>query len=317
MHRGIPNHPEHEMKTYAFMRAIGFLAVILAFGCLKPESTGPGTDSGQTPIGDDNRLASATSSTNWPPEDEGTQPIQVFGTADSVLSLSFMQALDTGREPVPVRRAATILVYRSGYNPVFDSVPTLRFDFPASDTCKIKPEDLNPLIPMDMDTLRFSVEVRTDTARGLFPGFTYSKKERKFLKSPYPFNTPGTNNLISPHYDFAGIPDSGFKSFQSDTSGNAKFYYYIPGSPYFWLQSLRNDSLYIGPTIYGRFPLRCVKVVSQSEPKAVFTIDVYALSLAKEMVNDSLHHSEPTDVFRLGERILHTQGEGNPPIRSR
>jgi len=283
---------------------------------MKPESTGPGTDNGQTPIGDDDRQAGATSSTNWPQEDVGSQPIQIIGTADSILSFSFMQALTAGSNPVPTRLAATFLLYRSGFNPLFDSVPTLRLVFPVSDTCRINAVDLNPLLQGDMDTLRFTVEVRIDSVRALFPGFTYSKKRKKFLEWPIHVNDSSTTSLTSPHYQFAGIPDSLLRSLQSDTSGNAKLYYYIPGAPYYWPPSFGHDSLYIGPTVYGRFPLRCIKVVSHSAPKVVFSIEVYALSLVKELVNDSLHHSNPITVIKLGDLISRFQGEGIPAIRA-
>lgn len=298
------------------MRAIGLFAAFLVFGCLKPEPTGLGSDGAQTPVGDDSRMAGATSSTNWPPEDVGTLPIQIIGTADSVLTFSFKQVLTRGSTSVPTRLAATFLLFRVGYNPLFDSVPTLRMDFPVSDSCKIKAEDLNPLLLPEMDTLRFTLEVRTDSVRGLFPGFTYSKKQKKFLEWPSPVNDTSSANLTGPHYEFAGIPDSGFRSFQSDTSGNVKLYYYIPATPYFWPQKLGHDSLYIGPTVYGRFPLRCVKVVSIPDPKAVYKIDVYDLIQVKELVYDSLHHAGPSTVFKLGEPVLHAQRQGQPQLRA-
>jgi len=304
------------MRAMAWIRAICFVGAALTFACLKPEATAPATDGSTTTIGDDNRLAGATSSTNWPPEDDGTQPIQVFGTADSVLSFSFMQAPEMGSIPVPTRLAATILLYRTGYNPLFDSIPTLHLDFPISDTCKVTPEDFKPLMADDIDTVRFTVEIRTDTVRGLFTGFSYSKKQKKFLEWPFFVNTLGSTNLSGPHYDFVGIPDSGFRAFQSDTSGNAKFYYYIAGSPYFWPQSLGHDSLYIGPTVLGKFPLRCVKLFSEPGPKPVFTIEVYALTLVKELVNDTLHHTLPSTIFKLGDPILRLQEQGKPQLRA-
>lgn len=304
------------MSVLVRMRLFCLAGALLVFGCLQPDSTAPGGNNAPVTIGDEDRLSGATSSTNWPTEDAGTQPIQVSGTADSVLSLSFRQAPSEGMVPVPTRLAATVLLYRSGYNPLFDSIPTLRLEFPASDTFKLSQDDFKPLIQGDIDTLRFTVEIRTDTVRGIFPGFTYSIKGKKFLEWPYPINEVGTKDLSNPHYKFGGLLDGVFRSFQSDTSGNAKFYYYIPGSPYFWQPSFGHDSLYIGPTVKGRLPLRCVRVRNQPGPKAGFTIVVYALSLVEELVNDSINHSQASRVFKLGNELDSLYEQGAPRLRS-
>jgi hypothetical protein len=304
------------MRPIATARAFaGLFALAAALsGCLQLDSADKaGADRGVSGIQEPIQTAGATSSTNWPQEDVGTEPVQVFGTADSVLKLTFKQPLDSTRVPYPSRLAGRIRIYRAGFIPVLDSVPSLGFAFPAMDTLRLSGNDLKPLIINGLDTLRFTVELRTDTSMCLMPGFVYSFNQGRFLGLPPILSAGGSVTFSDPHYKFAGIPDSAFVSALSDTAGNARFYYYIPGSPYFWRHSLTRDSLYIGPTVKGALPLRCLKVMTRADRNGGILIEAYPLTLAREFVNDSIRHSIPIDHFKLGSPLFRASLP-NPPV---
>lgn len=303
------------MRSLRISRACALAAALVA-GCLKPEMAGPGSDPDSAVIRDDDRTAGATSTTNWPPEDAGTQPIQVYGRADSALTFTFRQAAHPGEEPRNIAWRGTIRLYHAGYIPVFDSVPAIDLSFPLSDSIRIGAEDLDRLTAGAEDTLRFSAEIGSGSEAGLMIGFSYSVKRKEFLEWPRPINTEGSLSLSDAHYFFAGKPDSAFRSFLSDTGGNATFYYYIPGSPYFWRNPLAGDSLSIGPIYKGGFPLRCVKVISDADPTAGYAVEVFPMEMQKEAANDSIRHFETRYVFRLGPSLLRFTGRGSLPLRA-
>jgi hypothetical protein len=320
MHGGVPNHPEHEMSGGDRMRTSSILAGILVAalavaGCLQSEPTAGGTTSGSG-IQDPGLLAGATSSTNWPQEDAGFHHIEISGTVDSTLTLAFMQKLETTGMAKTVRLSGTVTVYRCGYIPVFDSVPSIRLKLAMTDTFRISSDQLNPLFPKDMDTLRFMLEFRTDSTMALAPGFFYSRKQGKFVDGSSIFSDQASLQLTDPHYKFAGFPDSAFSASLADTTENIDFYYYIPGSPYFWRHSFAGDTLLIGPTVSGSFPLRCVKITTHAGPKTDYSVEIFPLSLVKETVNDSIHHFEQIKMFELGSPVLQTFGQGTPSIRN-
>jgi hypothetical protein len=321
MHRGVPDHPEHEMSGGNRMRNSSILTGISVFllavaGCLQSDPGADGGSASGSGIQDPDLLAGATSSTNWPQEDVGFHPIQIFGTVDSTLVFAFKQKLETGDLFRTVQVSGTVRLYRAGYIPVFDSVPFIQLNLAMTDTFRISADDLNPLFPKDMDTLRFTVEFRSDTALAIAPGFAYSRKLGKFVELPSAPSEQYSIFMVNPHYKVAGFPDSAFQAELSDSSGDVSFYYYIPGAPYFWRHSMSGDSLYIGPTVKGNFPLRCVRILSHVDPNTGFTVDVFPLSSVKEIVNDSLHHSVSIQRLKLGSPILRISRQGTLPIRS-
>jgi hypothetical protein len=314
MHRGLPNHPEYEMKRLTFLRIAPMAFGLALLGCLQTEPTGKEAQE-STDIQDPDLVAGATSSTNWPAEDAGPHPVEVFGTADSILTFAFKQSPDSGGPALPIGFQGSVRLYRAGTIPVLDSVPTVSYPISRTASFQIAEEHLRPLISGEMDTLRFTVEFRSDSIRGLLPGFVYSLSRHEFLAWPPSINTEASVPLLDPHYRFAGVPDSAFQRVLSDTAGHPRFYYYITGSPYFWRHALTGDSLYIGPTVKARLPLRCVKVTSHAGTEKSFTIEVYSLSLEKESVNDSLHHFESVDRFRLAGLLLRRSGQGSLTLR--
>lgn len=302
------------MRTSSILAGISVLLLAVA-GCLQSEPTTGGSTSGSG-IQDPDLLAGATSSTNWPQEDAGFHSIEIFGTVDSALVFAFKQKLETAGMFRTVRLSGSVRLYRAGYIPVFDSVPSIRLNLAMTDTFRISPDDLNPLFPKDMDTLRFMLEFRTDSTMALAPGFSYSRKQGKFVDGSSTFSNQASIQMTDPHYKFAGFPDSSFGASLADTTGNVGFYYYIPGSPYFWRHSFAGDTLLIGPTVSGTFPLRCVKIISHAGPETDYSVEIFPLSLVKEVVNDSIHHFDPIKVFELGSPILQAVEKGTPSIRN-
>ena len=318
MYRGIPDYPEYEMRPMrAFACRASLLLALALSACLQTDPAGseekPGAPSR---IADPIQTAGATSSTNWPPEDVGTQPVQISGIMDSVLTLTFQAPIDSTRIPMPTRISGRVFLYREGFIPVLDTVPSLGFAFPATDTLRITARDLKPLMDKGMDTLRFTVEIRTDAGMSLMPGFVYSMSQSEFLAWPPTFNAQGTVTFSDPHYMFAGIPDSAFRSALADTNENARFYYYIAGSPYHWRHASAQDSLYLGPTVKGKLPLRCLKVMPRSGMHAGYSIEAYPLTLKREFVNDSAHHAYPIDRFILGNPLFQIFLPEAPRIRT-
>jgi hypothetical protein len=314
MYGRIPNHPEHEMKKPSALQGTFFALGLALAGCLQTDPAG-NPDQARPDIQDPDLVAGATSSTNWPAEDAGTQPIQIFGTADSTLSFTFKAPPAKGQVPTQTPFAGTIRFYRAGTIPVLDSLSGMELSIPLTDTVKIPPDLLNPLIRNEMDTLKFTAEFSTGNSVGILTGFSYSRKEGKFIAWPTTINTGNSVPMSEWHYKFASIPDSAFRAILSDTTGNARFYYYIPGTPYFWRHDLVRDSLYIGPTVKANLPLRFIKVMSHAGMNPDFTIEVYPLSLAKESVNDSIHHFEPVERFKLGDLIYRRSGQGTLDLR--
>lgn len=315
MYRGIPNHPEYEMNKPSGMRIALFALGLALIGCLQTDPAAKG-DQARPDIQDPDLVAGATSSTNWPAEDAGPHPVEIFGTLDSVLSFSFKQSPESGSTILfPVEFQGKVRLFRAGTIPVLDSVPTLTYPLEHAASFRISEDQLRPLITSELDTLRFSVEFSNGKSIALMPGFVYSMSRHEFLAWPKSINTEASVPLIDPHYKFAGIPDSGFKRVLSDTSEHARFYYYITGSPYFWRHALIGDSLYIGPTVKARLHLRCVRVTSHAGPDKGYTIEVYSLSLEKESVNDSLHYFDQVDHFKLGALLLKRSGQGSLALR--
>lgn len=296
------------MKTFP-VTALTF--ALLATGCFQADPAGTADEQGKPEIQDQDLLAGATSSTNWPQEDAGWHPVEIFGTTDSGLVFSFKRAPDSGGEAIPFPLGGKASIYRAGLIPIFDPVPARSLQMPVSDSFRISPEDFKSLFPNEMDTLSFSVELSgSDSTRAFIPGFVYSRIQKKFLRLPPIFGTTASVPLTDRHYKFAGIPDSLFRIALNDTAENARFYYYIPGSPYFWEHSLKGDSLYIGPIPNGQYPLRFVKVKTHAGSVSDFVVEVYPLSLVKETVNDSLHRTWTKDFYRVGSLLFLLSGKG-------
>jgi hypothetical protein len=298
------------------MRGRLYLLGMILAGCMAPE--GPGTDSAVSDptVHDQNLLAGATSSTNWPSEDAGTRPLEVGFEADSALTFLFMQKPDSGMPVQSIRISGNIRIYRAGYIAAFDSVPAFMMHFENQDSLRIQPETLESLDPKGNDSVQFSICITHGVLQTYYPRFVYSKSLKKFLFLPTTTKTGFSNVMLLPHYLFMGFPDSDMAKVLSDTEGSPKFCYYIPGSPYFWQNRFKDDTLFLGPIPLGNFPLRFVKISSVPGQKKKFKLESFELTLHEVGFNDTVKHAFISRwQYHIAEKAFATVLDSEPSIR--
>jgi hypothetical protein len=287
------------------MKLLSALALIILMGCLKPESAnGPDKTLGAAPIEDNTLLAGATSSTNWPPEDGGTQPISVSGRADSALVLKFRKILE------PVSLGGRITVFKGGVIPALDTTPYFTVDFPISDTFAFPLAELSRLRKEGgSDTVSFTLRIESDTLQCLLLGFSYSLKLKQFLNSPFSVFSGKPFLMSENKYFIKGLVDSSIRNSGPYLEGKTEWCFYIPGSPYFWTAGF-GDTLQIGPVPFGVFPFRLLKILHPDGNKSKFRLEAYEVKMSLASFNSK------TLVVNVGEQILSFESSAPISIRS-
>ncbi|MDQ3002151.1 MAG: hypothetical protein M3Y08_12940 [Fibrobacterota bacterium] len=287
------------------MKHLSTLVIILLMGCLKPEKVnGPDRNLGGPVIEDNNLLAGATSSTNWPQEDGGSQPIAVSGRADSVLVLRFRKILD------PVNLGGRISVFKGGVIPALESTPYFTVDYPVSDSIAFPLTELTRLQKeAGTDTVSFTLRIESDTLECLLLGFSYSLKLKKFISSPFSVFSGKPFLMSEIKYFIKGVVDSSIRNSGPYLQGKTEWCFYIPGSPYFWKAGF-GDTLQIGPVPFGVFPFRLLKVLHPDGNKSKYRLEAYEVKMSLVSYNSK------TFLVKVGEQIFSFESTAPISIRS-
>lgn len=291
------------------MKKIFALLLLVFAGCLQPDATGPGQVNQE--VQDQNLLAGATSSTNWPADDGGRIPIHVKGSADSTLTLTFTVF------PTSVEISGTFTLYKAGSIPALEATKMKRYDFTSTDTLVVTSSQILALHNVESDSIYFSIELETDTAKCLMSGFLYSKKLNRIIDSPFSGDSIAPFYLRRPEFALKGVPDSAFLSFAAGSAfqieGKPRLCFYIPGSPYYWMQEIK-DSLFLGSLPFGSFPIRLLRVSQGSGNGGKTQVEVFEVILEiKGSITNGLKSSFK---FRIGERLFTTDLEGTLSFRT-
>ncbi len=285
-------------------RVLAF-SILVLFGCLKPDTTGPGQSAGDNKIEDKTHLAGATSSTNWPQEDAGGLHLGVQGRTDSNLTLYFRELF------APRTLTGKVSVFLGGTIPALDTIPVRRLTFSDQDSVIIPASLFLSLGAMDKDTLLLSIRVELDTAQCLLLGFTYSRKDKIFMGSPFSLVSGVSYPLLNPKYSMKGKVDSLSLNSSFPVSINTEWCFYIPGTPYFWKAGI-DSILEIGPLPFGEYPIRLLRLMHPDGKASKEQVEIFEMNLGQVIVSGQ--NSMPE--WKLGEKILSSSIDGSISIRS-
>jgi hypothetical protein len=285
------------------------LSLLVFAGCLKPAPTGTGPEKPEPQVQDQNLLAGATSSTNWPADIQGDIPIQVKGTADSNLTLTFSIF------PNPVEVEGTVTLFKAGSIPALEATKMEKFSFSSTDTLVVTASQILSIQDVSPDSVYFSIELETDTAKCFMAGFLYSKKLNRILNSPFSGKSTAPSYLRRPKFAFNAIPDSAFLAFAESSmfqiEGKSRLCFYIPGSPYYWMQETK-DSVFLGPLPSGRFPIRLLRVTQDSVNGGNTLLEVFEVILEVKVTSGLNSYFN----YRIGERLFTTELDGTLSLRA-
>lgn len=289
------------------MKILFAFALLLCTACMKPESmTGTPPEDRESGIVDNDLLAGATSSTNWPAEDVFPERISVLGKADSQVIIHFLNFV------TPVQVTGKVTLFQGGIVPVLDSVPSISFEFTERDTVFIPESAFLPLGHAGMDTVRFSLKIETDTTACLFLGFVYSIKLNAFINSPFSIVSSSTGILAESKYAFNGKVGADLALFGPSFAGKAEWCFYIPGTPYFWLAERVNsgDVLKVGRLPTGKYPLRLIRIRAQEANQQMKLLEVYSIKVTQDLTGFPKEYS-----LELGNKVLSREISNASPIR--
>jgi hypothetical protein len=289
------------------MKFLFAFALLLFTACMKPESiAGAKPDLSESGIIDNDLLAGATSSTNWPPEEVFPNRISARGEADSQLVIQFYEFI------TPAKVTGKVTLFQGGIVPLLDSVPSRSFEFSEKDTLFIPESAFIPLRQQDSDTVRFSLKIETDTSECLFLGFAYSIKQKVFINSPFSIPSLSTAILTESKFSFKGTVDSSLALFGPSFAGKSEWCFYIPGTPYFWMAERvkAGDTLNVGRLPTGKYPLRLIRIQAQAANQRMNLLEVYSIKVTRDSTTISRGFS-----LDLGNRILAHEISNASPIR--
>jgi hypothetical protein len=285
------------------MKFLLAFALFLLAGCLKPDSTEPGKDVSKPRFEDNELLAGATSTTNWPPVDGGSQPLSISGVADSDLVLKFIHVFS------PISIPTRVSFFHGGVIPAIDSIPTFSIDFPAAESISIPRTAFERFAKRGADdTVSFTLRVESDTLQCLLLGFSYSIKDKKFTSSPFSAFS-GNPLLTKPVFSIHGAVDSSLAGSGPYLQGKSEWCFYIPGSPYFWKAGFA-DTVDIGPVPFGVFPFRLLKIIRPEGNPLKYRLEAYEVEIILISPGSKAYK------IQVGERILSFDSEAPISIRS-
>jgi hypothetical protein len=265
---------------------------------MQPDPAGNGDSTLGTGIKDQDLMAGATSSTNWPQEDAGRQPQLVKGSADSSLILYFMDSTKTR-----IRMSGTLTLFKAGKIPALDAPDSLRIGFVDQDSIKVTSGALHAFSNGKDDTLYFSVLVEFGDLECFLAGFSYSPSLKKFLDSPFSEEPNYSGTISDRHYSIHGVPDSSLLNKGISSGGKIEWCFYIPGSPFYFKVS-SDTAIDIGPVPQGQYPIRLLKVTEADGGSNRTQLDVYEVKVVDGLI-DSMHHTS-YNVIQSGEKIFTT-----------
>ncbi|HKP94457.1 MAG TPA: hypothetical protein VJ385_01750 [Fibrobacteria bacterium] len=291
------------------------IGLLFLAGCLKPDPTGPGPSGGDSGIVDENLLAGATSSTNWPPEDTGPDSLVINGTSDSTFELHFYEVLNPNpREIAPIKLSGKVSLYKAGKIPALEEVGGVNAHFSISDNFVISQALLQSLTGTLQDTASFSILVEVGNNQSLITGFTYSSKLKRLIKSPFSENPTHSYLITQPNYYIHGIPDSTLINLGYSVRGKSEWCFYIPGSPFFFKVADNDTGISIGPLPIGKYPIRLLRVVGTDGGTSQNRLEVHEVKITDGWI-DATHHS-PYKVIQPGQKLFSVDLKTSVSIRS-
>lgn len=283
-------------------------AVSLLLGaCLQTDPGAPTPDNTTvTPPVDDGRSAGATSSTNWPTDFGDPRVITISGKADADLHIHIKEFLTVPPfGNLPLKANGKISFFKAGVIPALEaSLPTV-VSFQEEDTIVIGKEFLDSLFPLAGDTLNFNAHIRVDTVEAFIIGFSYSKREGKFLQSPISENTGTPVFLKHPRFYYKGNLKVDPSQLPPAT-GSFEYCFYIPGTPVF-IKTAADGHFEIGPMPFGNYPLRLMRLVHlDSQPRETL-VEAWELKVDEKFFDSSV---------TVGAKVISVKTQGILNLRN-
>ena len=288
------------------MKRLLAISTILFISCMQPDSPSGPDGSNGSGVKDQNLLAGATSSTNWPQEDAGKQYPVISGKSDSILTLFFKDTLGAN-----MMRTGKMTAYVAGKIPSFETPLSKSIQIRNLSSISLTPAFFESLAGIDQDSGSFSLLFEFDASQCLITGFTYSISLKKFLRSPFSEDSNFTALVKNPHYSLHGIPDSSLPTVVDPTTGKAVMCFYIPGSPFFF-KTISDTAIDIGPLPDGKFPIRVISITEAKGGTGKNILDVFEIKVSLNPI-DATHHV-PGYTIRKGEPLFETEYDRSLPI---
>lgn len=290
-----------------FSPALLGLAGLSLVGCLVSDpATGPGAKKDSAIPEDDGKIAGSSSSTNWPPDVGDPRPITIFGEVTADVRIRFHRlSAEFPIEFQVARCAGTVRFYRSGVIPALTHQIPIEFAFPEAESVTISSRQLDSIASrLDQDTLRFNLNIQSDTLQVWLMGFTYIAAEKKFTSSPFS-NSSIESGWLKPNTKFfkGNVLVDSLPA--SPLPGISEICFYIPGTPVFGkLKAGSQDS--IGPLPEGKYPVRLLRISRASSQAKVTLVEAWEVHIAKQIENAS---------FTPGAKVLSTEIQGELLLR--
>ncbi len=284
------------------------LFILLFNGCLRIDSTSSLTgNQSSTDIQDQELTAGASSTTNWPPQ-LGGLPIFVATNLKERLDLVFLEPSNSsvGLLQLPIHLSGKIILFKDGGIPALNTPKVVSISFVKRDTVNIPFSSLDSLLEKRIDTLIFNLDIQTDSGHVWILGLGYDRPSHSFFKTPFSTETGNQAFLQKPDFNFKGTLDSSGGLSKSTLVGASTFYFYIPGTPYFWKQEA--DTLQLGPIPNGNYPLRLLRITTNSDgtQTEICLFEVHGQKIKSNDINY---------IFKIGGKILSRTIPGKVPSR--
>jgi hypothetical protein len=307
MHRGFPNHPEHEMTVPSWIKWALLGLVLFATGCLQPDPNGSDANAQGKPLQDVNLLAGATSSTNWPPDDAGTIKVTVTGEADTSLVLRFQFLFEKQMLSGRVR------LFQAGGIPPLDSMPELRVPFQNADSVTINPSQIREFLGNSQDTVQLALRIESDSGNCFFFGFVYVKREHVFIHSPFSILSSSSAEMYPDSSYLNAVMDTSTKNSDPEPNRNTDICFYIPGTPYFWKVGM-DSTISLGPIPKGKYPVRLLRITYPESAQGTNRLETFEAIITEIGTDPITNHAR----FRisLGEMLDSTSFMGTVTLRA-
>jgi hypothetical protein len=219
------------------------------------------------------RLAGATSSTNWPQEDVGSNKLLAELKFDSTIGISFLDTLEK-----PITASGSVSLYRSKYIPAFETPDSLYITFADQGSLVIDPLEFRKTFTDSADTIAFTMLIRVDSLQGLMHSLVYVVSTGKFSRLNYGHLSRITYPVSIPKFSVRGIPGSFLPKTTVSSNGKKGWCLYIPGTPFYFLIN-EGDMIDVGPIPQGDYPVRLLALGPAADDPKLQTLTVYEVKL--------------------------------------
>ncbi len=286
------------------MRLLIVFIVVSLMGCLQADRANGPQNIETTNIRDQNLLAGATSSTNWPQEDVGSKRALVVVKFDSTLTMDFTDTTD-----IPIPLSGTLSIYLGGTIPAIDKPDSMKLNLGNRNSIVLSENEFKSELAAGKDTVLFSVLIRSDSMECLITGLMYSKGAHLFSRHPGGTLARFTYPISIPKYGFKAVPGDSLPKTVVSKAGKTGWCFYIPGSPYFFLPEVA-DIITVGPLPQGTYPIRLLVISEDIGNPKLQTLTIYEVKLVFSRKNPQW----PTAV-EIGEKISESTLKSSVSLR--